>query len=127
MKTDSLVLSFCYILKVVEFTGEGLKSSKRKTFITVELSRLVAETENWVVCEDESYDIQGEGVRLIVPPNNKTSLARLEGLLWIKLTDHTQYKLKTWETKKIKKVEYRMNKRIEMLLTNFQTKKKAFK
>ena len=66
--------------------------SKRKTFLTKTLPRLVEEIQNKTFEEitlNSDNDLQGEGIKIIIPSNIIDIYNRLEVLLGLKLSGHT--------------------------------------
>ena len=55
----------------LQYTGVDNKDSKRKTFFTKKLPKLAEEVQNKIFEEfnDDSDDLQGEGVKIIIPSN----------------------------------------------------------
>ena len=72
------------------YTGRRDGDSKRKTFFTKTLPKLVEEIQNKTFDEitDDSDDIQGEGVKIIILSNIIFIYTRLETLLGLKLSGH---------------------------------------
>ena len=78
----------------IGYTGEGDKQSKRETFITEELPRRVAQIENRILypprkIEDGTNPLEGEVMKIIIPSNITDKYTRLEVLLGLKLSGHT--------------------------------------
>ena len=73
------------------YTGVGDKQSKRKTFFTITLPKLLEEIQNktFEKIEDDSDFLEGQGVKIIIPSNIFDIYTRLEILLGIKLSGHT--------------------------------------
>ena len=73
------------------YTGLRDYPTKRKTFLTVTLPKLVEKIQNRTFEEitDDSNDLQGEGVKIIIPSNIIDIYTRLEVLLGLKLSGHT--------------------------------------
>ena len=71
--------------------GVGDRKSNRKTFFIKTLPKLVEEIQNKTFEEitDDSDDLQGEGVKIIIPSNTFDIYTRLEVLLGLKLSGHT--------------------------------------
>ena len=66
--------------------------SKRKTFSTITSPKLVEELQNRTFEEitlDSDSDLQGEGVEIIIPSNIIDIYTRLEVLLGLKLSGHS--------------------------------------
>ena len=91
MKTESEILMTNNIIRDLGYTGLRDYPSKRKTFFTKTLPRLVEEIQNRTFEEiiDDSDDLQGEGVKIIIPSNINAIYSRLEVLLGLKLSGHT--------------------------------------
>ena len=79
------------ILNDLGYTGVGDRDSKRKTFSTITLSKLVDEIQNKTFDEitDGSDDLQGEGLKIIIPSNIIDIYTRIETLLGLNLSGHT--------------------------------------
>ena len=69
MKNENDILLLNNIRNDLSYTGLGDYPSKRKTFFTKTLPRLVEEIRNKTFDEitDESNDLQAEGVKIIIP------------------------------------------------------------
>ena len=92
MKNDNDFLMLHNILKDVKYTGNGDRPSKRKTFFTIDLPKRVSEINNLKFIEntdDSDSDLQGEGLKIIIPSNIIDIYTRLEILLGLKLSGHT--------------------------------------
>ena len=72
------------------YTGIGDNKSKRKTFLTITLPKLVEDIQNKTFEEitDDSDDLQGDVVKIIIPSNIIDIYTRLEILLGLKLSGH---------------------------------------
>ena len=90
MKNENDILMLNNIMRDLEYTGIGDYTSKRKTFLTITLLILVEEIQNKTFEEiiDESDDLQGEGVKIIIPSNIIDIYTRLEVLLGLNLCGH---------------------------------------
>ena len=79
------------IIGVLSCTGRGYKSWKRKIVFKITLRELVEKIQNKTFDEitDSSDDLQGEGVKVIKPSNIIDIYTRLEILLGLKLSGHT--------------------------------------
>ena len=91
MKNENDILMMNNFVRDLEYTGIGDYTSKRKTFLTITLPKLVEEIQKRTF-EDithDSDDLQGEGVKIIIPPNIIDNYTRLEVLLGLKLSGHT--------------------------------------
>ena len=91
MKIESDILMMNKIIRYLGYTGDVDKPSKRKTFLRITLPRLVEEIQNKTFEEttDDSDDLQGEGVKIINSSNIIDIYTRLEVLLGLKLSGHT--------------------------------------
>ena len=91
MKNENDILMLNNIIRDLGYTGIGDNKSKRKTFFTETLPKLVEEIQNKTFEEitDDSDDLQGEGVKIIIPSNIIDIYTRLEVLLGLKLSGHT--------------------------------------
>ena len=79
-------------LKDVKYTGSGDRPSNRKSFFTIDLRKKVSEIQNIRFNEntdDSDSDLQREGVKIIIPTNIIDIYTRLEVLLGLKLSGHT--------------------------------------
>ena len=91
MKNENDILMLNNIIRDLGYTGFGDHKSFRKTFLTEKLPKLVEEIQNKTFEEitDDSDDLQGEGVKIIIPSNIIDIYTRLEILLGLKLSGHT--------------------------------------
>ena len=91
MKNENDILMMNNIIKDLGYTGIGDRPSKRKKFFTKTLPKVVEEIQNKTFGEitDDSNDLEGEGVKIIIPSNIIESYTRLEVLLGLKLSGHT--------------------------------------
>ena len=92
MKKASDILMMNNIIRDLNYTGDRDKPSKRKTFFTKSLPKLVEEIQNRTFEEitlDSDTDLEGEGVKIIKPSNKIDIYTRLEDLLSLKLSGHT--------------------------------------
>ena len=91
MKNEADILMMNNIKNDLGYTGLRDYPSKRKTFLTKTLPRLVEKIENKTFEEitDDSDDLQGEGIKIIIPSNIIDIYTRLEVLLGLKLSGHT--------------------------------------
>ena len=91
MKDDADILMMKNIKNDLGYTGIRDYPSKRKTFLTKTLPKLVVEIQNKAFEEitDDSDDLQGEGVKILIPSNINDIYTRLEVLLELKLSGHT--------------------------------------
>ena len=90
MKNENDILMI-NILNDLGYTGIGERDSDRKTFFAITLPKLVEDYQNRTFDEiaDNSDDLQGEGVKIIIPSNINDNYTRLEILLGLKLSGHT--------------------------------------
>ena len=91
MKNENDLLMLNNIIRDLGYTSRGDHQSKRKTFLTETLPNLVEEIQNRTYEEitDESDNLQGEAVKIIIPSNIIDIYTRLEILLGLKLSGHT--------------------------------------
>ena len=92
MKNENDILMLNNIIRDLGYTGIGDNKSKRKTFLTITLPKLVEEIQNKTfeeITNDSDNDLQGEGVKIIIPSNIIDIYSRLEILLGLKLSGHT--------------------------------------
>ena len=91
MKDENDILMMYNIIKDIGYNGIGDRDSKRKTFFTKNLPKLVENIQNKTF-EDitsDSDDLQGDGVKIIIPSNIIDIYTRLEILLGLKISGHT--------------------------------------
>ena len=91
MKNENDILMLNNIIRDLGYTGVGDYQSKRKTFLTETLPKLVEDIQNRTFEEitDNSNDLEGEGVKIIIPSNIIDIYTTLEVLLGLKLSGHT--------------------------------------
>ena len=91
MKNESDIFLMSNILNDLAFTGIDNRVSKRKTFFTKTLPKLVEKIENRTFDEfiEDSDDFQGQGLKIIIPSNIFDIYKKLEVLLGLKLSGHT--------------------------------------
>ena len=92
MKNENDILMMYNIINDLGYTGVGDKPSKRKTFFTITLHKLVEEIQNRTsedITLDSDIDLKGEGVEIIIASNIIDIYTRLEVLLGLKLSGHT--------------------------------------
>ena len=92
MKNESDILMMNNIINDLGYTGVGDRDSKRKTFLTKTLPSLVEKIQNRTFEEfidDSDSDLQGQGLKIIIPSNIIDIYTRLEVLLGLKLSGHT--------------------------------------
>ena len=92
MKKENDILMLNNIINDLGYTGIGDMKSKRKTFLTITLPKLVEKIQNRTSEEitDDSDDLQGKGIKIIIPSNIVDIYTRLEVLLGLKLSGHTE-------------------------------------
>ena len=91
MKDENDILMMYNIIRDIGYNGIGDRDSKRKTFFTKKLPKLVENIQNKTF-EDITSDsdgLQGEGLKIIIPSNIIDIYTRLEVLLGLKLSGHT--------------------------------------
>ena len=91
MKDENDILMMYNIIRDLGYNGKGDRDSKRKTFLTKKLPKLVEVIQNKTLDEitDDSDKLQGEGVKVIIPSNIIDIYTRLQILLGLKLSGHT--------------------------------------
>ena len=91
MTNENDILMMHIIKNDFPYTGDGDRDWNRKTFFTKTFPKLVEKTQKKTFDEfrDDSDDLQGEGVKIIIPSNIIDIYTRLEILLGIKLSGHT--------------------------------------
>ena len=91
MKNENDVVMMNNFINDLSYTGDGDRDSKRKTFLTEKLPKLVEQIQNEFFDEitDDSDELQGEGVKIIIPSDIIDIYTRLEILLGLKLSGHT--------------------------------------
>ena len=91
MKDENDILMMYNIIRDLGYNGIGDRDSKRKKFLTKKLPKLVEDIQNKTFDEitDDYNDLQGEGLKIIIPSNIIVSYTRLEILLGLKLSGHT--------------------------------------
>ena len=91
MKNKNDILMMNKIINGLGYTGVGDRDSKRKTFFTITFPKLVDEIQNKTFDElvDDSDDLQREGGKIINPSNIIDIYTRIETLLGLKLSGHT--------------------------------------
>ena len=82
MKNENEILMLNNIINDLGYTGVRDRDSKRKTFLTVTLPKF----EEII---DDSDDLHGEGVKIMIRSNIFAMYTRLEILLGLKLSGHT--------------------------------------
>ena len=91
MKNESDILMMNNIIRDLRYTGRGDRDSRTNFFFTKTLPKLVEDIQNKTFEEisDDSDGLQGEGVKIIIPSNIIDIYTRLEVLLGLKLSGHT--------------------------------------
>ena len=91
MKDENDILMMYNIIRDLGYSGIGDRDSKRKTFFTKKLPKLVEDIQNKTFDEiiDDSDSLQGEGVKIIIPSNIIDIYTRLEILLGLKISGYT--------------------------------------
>ena len=91
LKNENDILMLYNIINDLGYTGIGDNKSKRKTFLKEKLPKLVEEIQNRKFEEitDDSNDLEGQGVKIIIPNNIFDIYTRLEVLLGLKLSGHS--------------------------------------
>ena len=92
MKNENVILMLNNNIRDLGYTGIGDFKSQRKTFLTTTLPKLVEEIQNRTYEEiilDSDDNLQGEGVKIIIPSNIFDLYTRLEVLLGLKLSGQT--------------------------------------
>ena len=85
MKSENDILMITKIIRDLGYTGDGDRESKRKTFLTITLPKLVDEIQNKTFDE---IDLECRGVKIFNPNNIIDIYTRLEVLLGLKLSGH---------------------------------------
>ena len=85
MKNENDIFMMNNILRDVNYTGRGDKSSQRKTFFAETLPKLKEEIQYKTFNE---IDLEGQGLKIIIPSNIIGIYTRLEVLLGLKLSGH---------------------------------------
>ena len=86
MKNEYDISMINNIMRDLGYTGIGDHKSFRKTFLTEKLPKLVEEIQNRTFDE---IDLEGDGVKIIIPSNIIDIYTRLEVLLGLKLSGHS--------------------------------------
>ena len=92
MKNENDIIMLNNNINDLSYTGVGDKSSKRKTFFTKTLPKLVEKNQSNTfekITPDFDSDVQDEGVKIIIPSDIIDIYTRLEILLGLKLSGHT--------------------------------------
>ena len=90
MKDENDILMMYNIIRDLRYNGTGDRDSKRKAFFTEKLPKVVEDIQNKTFDEitDDSNDLQGKGIKIIIPSNIYDIYTRLEILLGLKLSGH---------------------------------------
>ena len=86
MKNENDFLMMNNNIRDLDYTGVEDRDSKRKTFLTKTLPMLVEDVQNKTFDE---MDLEGQGVKIIIPSNIIDIYTRIEVLLGLKLPGHT--------------------------------------
>ena len=91
MKNESDILMMNNNIRDLGYTGREDRDSKRKAFFTITLPKLAEEIQNKTFDEitDSSDNLQGEGLKISIPSNIIDIYTKLEILLGLKLSGHT--------------------------------------
>ena len=91
MKDENDILMMYNIIRDIGYNGIGDRDSKRKTFFTKKLPKLVENIQNktFEYITSDSDGLQGEGLKIIIPSNIIDIYTRLEVLLGLKLSGYT--------------------------------------
>ena len=92
LKNENDILMLYNIINDLGYTGIGDNKSKRKLFLTETLPKLVEEIQKKTfdeITDNSDSDLQGEGVKIIIPSNIIDIYTRLQILLGLKLSGHT--------------------------------------
>ena len=92
MKDENEILMMYNIIRDLGYNGIGDRDSKRKTFFLKKLPKLVEDIQNKTfeeINDDSDSDLQGQGVKNIIPSNIIDIYTRLEILLGLKLSGRT--------------------------------------
>ena len=92
MKNEDDILLMYNSLRDLGYTFMGDRDSKRKIFFTKKLPKLTEEIQNKTFDEitlDSDNDLQGKGVKIIIPSNIIDIYIRFKVLLGLNLSGHT--------------------------------------
>ena len=92
MTNQNDILMKYFILNDLGYTGIDERDSKRKTFFTITLPKLVERIQSRTfeeITPDSNSDLQGEGVKIVKLSNIIDFYTKLEILLGLKLSGHT--------------------------------------
>ena len=90
-KKENDILMMNNNIRDLGYTSIGDRQSNRKTFFTITLHKIVEGIQNRTFDEitDDPDDLQGEGVNIIIPSNIIDIYTRIEILVGLKLSGHT--------------------------------------
>ena len=86
MRSENDILMMNNILRDVNYTGIRHRASNRKTFFTIQLPKKAIEIQNRTFNE---IDLEGQGLKVIIPSTIIDIYIRLKILLGLSLSDHT--------------------------------------
>ena len=92
LKNENDILMLYNIINDLGYTGKGEMKSKRKRFLSEKLPKLVEEIQNKTfeeITDDSDNDLEGQGAKIIIPSNIFDIYTRLEVLLGLRLSGHT--------------------------------------
>ena len=92
MRNESDILMMNNIIRDLGYNGDDDRNSKRKMFFIKTLPKLVENIQNKTfeeINDNSDSDLQGEGVKIIIPSNIIDIYTRLEVLLGLKLSGHS--------------------------------------
>ena len=92
MKDENDILMMYNIIRDLGYNGIGDRDSKRKTFFLKKLPKLVEDIQNKTfeeINDDSESDLQGQGVKIIIPSNIIDIYTRIKVLLGLKISGHT--------------------------------------
>ena len=92
LKHEKDILMLYNIINDLGYTGIDDIKSKRRIILTEKLPKLVEGIQNKTfeeITDNSDSDLQGEGVKIIIPSNIIDIYTRLEILLGLKLSGHT--------------------------------------
>ena len=92
MRNESDILMMNNIINDLGYTREDDRDSKRKIFFTKKLPKLVEGIQNKTfeeITDNSDNDLEGDGLKIIIPSNIIDIYTRLEILLGLKLSGHT--------------------------------------
>ena len=123
MKNENDILMTNNIKRHLAYTGIRERDSNRKSFFTKKRPKLAQEIQNRTFegITGDSDDFQGEGMKIIIPSNLNDIYTRLEILVGLKLSGHTDTLTEASNLidELYKRGEIQNKQHIEMLLTNF--------